>query len=304
MASHVSFSFRHQFVLAFAALTLIAGGCAVEDGEVADETFLGPNAHVLGGGGSGGDPNTNNTLDDQCTNYTGVLSTLHDLAQGPLADSSDNLPSMPDMPPVNARGALTDCRRELLKVLIECALDGAPSPLMLPASVKDPADTSSLLGPKVYYGRHGLAPNWTSRRLTEDEQEFVSACVMARTNYYGATIDILMEGHAPLQYDADWRSDYPYAESTVWGNLFTSTPSRHVCHNYGNGLCDDAAWRICDVDNNCSFTNHGDCVNPLAACAGLVGTPPSYCNAWSNKISVFLEITDPVCQGATSSPYL
>lgn len=312
MTHQSSIKFARHHACLFVALGLMGVGCAVgTEGEEDDmpELSLAPNYQTLGSGGTGGDPDTNNTLDDACVNFSGVVTTLQSLANGPIADADDDLPSMPYMPSGNSV-VFPGCRREMLKVLVECALPGAHSYttngvlVNQPAiTVKDGGDTTTILGyqyPRVYSGRHGLAPHWMNRALTEDEEEFVTACVMARTNFYGETVNILMEGHAPIAYDPDWRAEYPYAESTVWGNIFTSTRSMHVCHNTANGLCVDADKRVCDEDSNCNFNHHGDCLHAKAACSGVLGTPPSYCNAWPNKISVFLQQDD--LKDSCSSP--
>lgn len=133
---------------------------------------------------------------------------------------------------------------------------------------------------------------------------------MARTNRFGETVDILLEGSAPaIAYDPDKRAICPYAESTVWGNMFDSTvaidPQAHttspqpfaayVCRNYGTGLCPDAALRACDEGSACGFIDMGDCTNPAVLCSGALGTPPSSCNAYDNKIRVFLKTVDDVC---------
>lgn len=303
MTHQSSIKFARHHGCLFVALGLMGVGCAVgAEGEEDDmpELSLAPNYQTLGTGGTGGDPDTNNTLHEGCLNDTGVMAALRLLGQGPITDANHNLPTMSSLPAGSSTVYGGGCRRELLKIVVECALSNSYSYLnasnmlvQVPADLAyDNGDTYfTLVGPKprTYQGRIGLAPAWKTRALTEDEQEYVSACVMARTNYTGTTVDILVEGRAPIAHDADWRSIYTYAESTVWGNVFTPTPSMHVCHNPENGYCIESLKRICDVGNNCNFTNHGDCagIRDASLCGGLF--PPSYCNAWPNRISVFLK---------------
>lgn len=307
MTSQAFFKVRHHSMRLLVIMGMIATGCGVDVGDDIDpDIFDGVNARALAAGGAGGDPDTNNTLDDDCLNLPGVVTTVQALGQGPIANANHYLPSMPGMP----SGSSTEypgCRRELLKVVVECALHGEyTSPGATPnetvivpaAEVKDGQDTYRG-APRVYRGRHGLAPAWETRALTGNEQEFVSACIMARTNYYGADVAILMQGSDPVAYDEELRQVYTYAESTVWGNVFAQPRSLHICHNPANGFCLDAGFRVCDEAsaNSCGFENHGNCMD--LAC-GTHGSP-QYCDGWRNKIAVFLRQVD--LNGACPAPH-
>lgn len=300
MASHMSFTVRHNCARLLVIMGMIAAGCGVDvgDEEVEVDMFLNLNPKAGGSAGSGGDPDTNNTLDDDCLNLPGVVSTIQALGQGPIANANNYLPAMPNLPSSTST-AYPGCRRELLKIVVECALHGARSyidpltnqPVFLPADVvMDGGDGYRGL-PRTYYGRHGLAPAWETRALTADEQEFVSACVMARTNYFGAEKNILMQGRAPIATNHELREQYTYGESIVWGNLFTPTRSMHICHSPFNDLCFLHDQRICEEpqSNYCGFTNHGDCFGVATTCPPNSISP--HCHAWPNRIAVFLDIS-------------
>jgi hypothetical protein len=303
MAPHSSFNVRRHSARMLVLMGLIVVGCNIDEGaEVEPDMFDDVHARALaGGGGAGGDPDTHNTLDDNCLNLSGVVSTIQTLGQGPIANANHYLPSMPNMPAGNATSPLVyvGCRRELLTVIVECALHGeytyihpaTNNVVVVPAAeVWDSGDVYRG-PPRLYQGRHGLAPEWETRALTEDEQELVSACVMARTNAYGDPVQILMQGLEPLAYNEELRSQYTYGESIVWGNLFTQPRSMHVCHSPYNSGCLLNDKRICDEpqSNYCGFENHGDCLSATLYCSGSISPD---CYAWPNRISVFLDASN------------
>src|SRR5689334_8539387 len=46
-------------------------------------------------------------------------------------------------------------------------------------------DAQNVVHQEVYYGMVGIAPGWASGSLCTQGQQMVSACIAARTNYYG-----------------------------------------------------------------------------------------------------------------------
>lgn len=74
----------------------------------------------------------------------------------------------------------------------------------------------------------GLAPDWLHRPLTEDEQRWVSACLLARTNYFGVEVQIsLRADHSPspaLQTTDEERHEFTLHEGDFFGNLFADPP--------------------------------------------------------------------------------
>ncbi|HEY5945497.1 MAG TPA: hypothetical protein VIV40_08395, partial [Kofleriaceae bacterium] len=83
-------------------------------------------------------------------------------------------------------------------------------------------------------GEIGLAPTWDTVGGTCDEtcQRWISACLIARTNAYGVTVDISMRApaNAPDSIkqalavtDAEMAA-YPLREGAFYGNLFATSP--------------------------------------------------------------------------------
>jgi hypothetical protein len=101
--------------------------------------------------------------------------------------------------------------REVLRNAVECALTPAQS-------VRDPVTG------ETYTGWWGLAPSWLGSVLNTEGRRYVTACMVQRLNFTGTTVPILLEGpHPAIAQTATFGPEYPIAESTVFGDLFSST---------------------------------------------------------------------------------
>jgi hypothetical protein len=87
-----------------------------------------------------------------------------------------------------------------------------------------------------FVGALGLAPYWQSSALKEAGQRWVSACMAARTNWYGVPVMISTRARAPslAEPSAEELAAYPNEEGAFWGNLFASTPKLYACHASAN----------------------------------------------------------------------
>lgn len=186
---------RASMMLVGCALGVL--GCAAEDestevsgGDVMD-VGLSPTGFEAGNG-----------LLPTCFWSTGAQKTLRSLGNGPLANAGGSMPSMPSILPL--------CY-SVIKYAVQCALDSSQS-------VTNPHNGA------VYQGAVGLAPNWRTQALDSDGRRFVTACMVQRLNVLGLTVPILLEGdHASLYESTEQDSEYPFAESTAFGDLFSST---------------------------------------------------------------------------------
>ncbi len=118
--------------------------------------------------------------------------------------------------------AATPEQRQFLKYLVGCAL---------PAQEALYADAN---GERFTFpGSLGLAPAWVERALTETEQRWVSACILARTNAFGKTLPVSMRArpptHAALETTARERRRYALPEGGFFGNLFAERPVAYAC---------------------------------------------------------------------------
>ncbi|WP_224371343.1 hypothetical protein [Hyalangium versicolor] len=114
------------------------------------------------------------------------------------------------MPNIPLDQVSSNCR-EVLRSAIECALTREQS-------VTDPVTG------EVYTGWWGLAPSWRGNTLDVPGRRFVTGCMVQRLNYYGASVPILLEGsHPAIARNQTFGPQYPITESTVFGDLFSST---------------------------------------------------------------------------------
>jgi hypothetical protein len=113
--------------------------------------------------------------------------------------------------------AQTEPGREFVRYLADCALC---------AGVAAYADVAGQR--HEFPGAMGLAPHWLHRPLTETEQRWVSACLLARTNYFSVEVQISMRAdhspHPALQTTDEERRKFTLHEGDFFGNLFADPP--------------------------------------------------------------------------------
>jgi hypothetical protein len=186
-----------------------------------------------------------------------------------------------------------DCR-EVLRSAVECALTPAQS-------VSDPVTG------ELYRGWWGLAPSWLTSPLDVEGRRFVTACMVQRLNYSGTYVPILLEGNHPaIEQSPIYGPRYPIEESTVFGDLFSSTVpllegqpafNVYVCWE---GLLPQSCGplelpllfekRICDDAPLCGLTTIGPCIlscernGPYWECK-----PDLLAPAWTQTVRVKLE---------------
>lgn len=132
--------------------------------------------------------------------------------------------SSPQRHPLNDlanRIAQTEPGREFIRYLADCALCAGD------------ATFADVEGQHYEFpGAMGLAPQWLHRPLTEDEQRWVSACILARTNHFGVEVQISLRADhnpsSPLQITDQERQEFTLHEGDFFGNLFADTPAAAV----------------------------------------------------------------------------
>ena len=292
----------------FIAMSLYGLGCMadpVDSGWDPEEEELGE-AEL----GTGGDPGTQNHLRYQVTHNHGVQRTVRVIGADALAPSGF-LPSMPNMPSPTATGQLAGARVEFLETLIGCALAEGTTVTDM-GHIVGYVTNGYFSAPvfKQYQGEIGLAPDWRTRALTTNEKRWVTACVLARTNRYGATINILLSGaHPEITYRASEAYPYTVPESTVWGNMFDSavllgsnTDSGHAFNAY---ICTDvtfcssaegATLRACDETYTpCGFSYMEGCDTFDAFCSDPLNALFEGCSNRSYAIHSYLKASEATC---------
>jgi len=206
-------------------------------------TGCGVNVDTVSGGGIGDDPDSAiqspgdpsmasvvvpNSLDPAALQAT-------DLGRYPLAIQSMSLGTAERL--TGPDGTLL---RKLLKYAVGCAL-AADAQFEFYW-----ADETGTTHPETYVGLRGLAPHWRTQALDVIEQEKVSACLAARTNWYGEAVQISMRGSdAALTVDEEERAFFTKREGAFWGNLFSSTPYLRACYDWPNVLYSRSVHREC-----------------------------------------------------------
>jgi hypothetical protein len=112
-----------------------------------------------------------------------------------------------------------------------------------------------------FEGSLGLAPEWADGPCEEACQEWISACMLARTNAFGLPVDIYTDGPHP-HLEAITRPDRDGAsvrEGAFFGNLFQSPQRQYACRGDGDDPL-ALTWRVCTLPGNrCGMQALGTC---------------------------------------------
>jgi hypothetical protein len=155
--------------------------------------------------------------------------------------------------------------RQFLKYLYSCALpEGASLPLVI-----NGVDYGTL------HGAVGLAPEWgqPGGKCDEHCQRWVTACLLARTNFWGVPIQISLRGpHPALTPTAAEMAAYPNREGSYFGNLFaygavaaTAVPGNQAPPGYDDHTdlyaCSGPASSVPQLTHRfCSSVSAGACL--------------------------------------------
>ena len=130
--------------------------------------------------------------------------------------------------------------RRLLSYAVSCALDPDDQ------FVLSWTDEFGQAHEKNYNGAVGLAPAWLHRPLNTVEQHWVSACLAARTNWYGEAVKISTAGNLPPSVvTIDDASSFTVREGAFWGNLFGSNAFLRSCYIPENMMYSRSLHRDC-----------------------------------------------------------
>lgn len=147
--------------------------------------------------------------------------------------------------------------RELFSYIVSCALPEGKT-----LTFKD--DDDNVL--YSFEGSLGLAPEWGKPhgKCNENCQQWVSACVLARTNYVGEHVTISVRGNDDaLQTTAQERATFSRREATYFGNIFSQPQRLLACLSPG----ETQAPRTCGPSVE-------DCgIEFLGACDDVCGKP-------------------------------
>ncbi|WP_437808739.1 hypothetical protein [Sorangium sp. So ce1078] len=147
--------------------------------------------------------------------------------------------------------------RELLAYVVRCALPEGES-------------LSRAYGGVTYTfpGAVGVAPDWRLEPLDPVGQRWVSACLLAHVNGYGAEVPISLRGeHEALETTSAERAQLDVQEAAFYGNLFGSGPDQGMYACAGSTVqaqCGASSssyvpWRSCSAGEGCGLSFAGPC---------------------------------------------
>jgi hypothetical protein len=127
-------------------------------------------------------------------------------------------------------GAAGDASRSFLQYAVGCAFTPDQS---IEFSW---TDADGVVHDEEFVGALGLAPQWETGALDDAGQRWVSACLAARTNWYGIPVMLSMRARATTLStpSAQELASFSHAEGAFWGNLFAATPKLYACHTTAN----------------------------------------------------------------------
>lgn len=166
---------------------------------------------------------------------------LQDLASVSLTDAS--LSSLDGLAPLveDDPGVAT-----FLRYLVSCAL---------------PAGARVSVGGHTFEGDAGLGAAWATGPCDVECQEWVSACLLARTNAYGIPVVIHTRGPHPALGDVtpEMEAAFPVEEGAFWGNFFLDPPREHACRGRGRDPL-MSTFRVCaQRGSRCGIQYVGPC---------------------------------------------
>ncbi len=171
----------------------------------------------------------------------------HGLAVGHGLDVEHGLRSEQGLS--STTGFLTsEAGQKLVRYLVECTL-----PLGHAITKNDPVHGGTI----TFDGFVGLAPEWETGPCDQDCQQWVSACLLARTNALGYSQSIeLVAAHPAIGSKRTRPWTYVFEEAGFYGNLFLDPPSTHACLGSGGALsalqtrlCGVVPWLTCGFDD-------------------------------------------------------
>jgi len=166
-----------------------------------------------------------------------------------LSYSLDGLSAKIQTVPANVTNAIVP---QLMDFYVGCALDVGESWNM------------------TYNGTHytfgggvGLAPSILTDSPTTEQAQWLSACLMARVNYFGVHVLISLRGDSLLTTPAE-EAQYGVFEGAFFGNVFSNIQQKYACQGVPKSVAllesPDRHLRVCtDEDDFCHFTVVGPC---------------------------------------------
>jgi hypothetical protein len=186
-------------------------------------------------------------------------------------------------------GTAGDLSRKFLKYAVGCAFNTSQSFQVTWT------DAQSVPQTETYYGSLGIAPEWATGALSATQQRWISACIAARTNYFGISVVLSMRGDkTELSADATERSTFSHLEGAFWGNLFATTPSLHSCYNLAERAYVRGKNRACAAGYDDGSVHWCGIISSIGDCSGCTANTDSglgytTCGSETEVVTSFLD---------------
>ncbi len=171
--------------------------------------------------------------------------------------------------------AAQDGGLELLTYMVSCAL---------------PEGESLAVAGQTLSGSIGLAPQWLDAGLDATSRRWLTACLLARVNYFGVSVHLSIRGNnAALATSAEESAAYTLYEGAFFGDLFGDVADKRSCISAFKATAPQISTmplRECTVTDfwtgrtRCDFTPTGVCED---VCSG------AQCAGQSEVVHVYLE---------------
>jgi hypothetical protein len=188
---------------------------------------------------------TPNSLDPNALNPSTLASNA--LSPSALNSQVDNA--------IHNPGTMGDISRTFLQYAVGCAFDSTQTFSFTWT------DGGGTVYQENYPGQLGLAPAWANSALNVSEQRWVSACLAARTNYYGVLVNISVRGAHPTisRPEGPEKDEYFHEEGALWGDLFSPEPYVRSCNITANDDNSRTRHRECAAGHVASNGSLDDC---------------------------------------------
>jgi hypothetical protein len=194
---------RHEIL---AAILLFSGACAADIGDSTDPEL------------------------EEAKVMTANAMTANAMTANALSANFDANQAMVDNPlnTESYRGAVPELKNQLsdaltqefMHYLVGCALE--------PGQVVEYKDY--VLGGtynNTWEGELGLCPDWHTKPAGQACQEVVSACLLARVNAFGVSVELSIRGHHAngnrIALGANEAYDFPWREGAFYGDIFNQS---------------------------------------------------------------------------------
>jgi hypothetical protein len=190
-------------------------------------------------------------------------------------------------------GAAGDLSRQHLKYTVGCALDPTQSFSF------SWTDKWHVVHQEIYEGLLGLATYWISKPLNPQGQQWVSACLAARTNYFGVAVIISSRGPCSVlnKHNTPEEGIYTKEEGAFWGNLYANPPALYACDVPANDANSRAQLRACAAGYIDPTTGTTQSCGPIQR----LGSCDTYCTSGDPSLGHWACWTDPANPVGTAS---